>query len=70
MNSTEIDYTVKIPLGSEAHKWAQQFATEQTTPQKGKKVYLNTLAVYAVHTYLSWFQIETNLAQSDSWQPV
>ena len=34
---------------------------------KGKQVYLNTLAVYAVNNYLKWLSIETALHQSDSW---
>ena len=67
MNSTEPLLTV--PLGREAHRQAGQFAAEQATPQKGKRVYLNTLAVYAVHSYLKWLQIETDLSQSESWHP-
>ena len=68
MNSTETP-RLTVPLGGEAHAIARQFAAEQTTPQKGKKTYLNTLAVYAVHSYLKWLQIETELSQSDSWHP-
>lgn len=59
---------IKIPLGTEAHRYAEEFAAEQRNPQKGKQVYLNTLAVYAVHRYLDWINIETDLNQSDSWQ--
>jgi len=59
--------SLTIPLGREAHGLARQFATEQATPQKGKQVYLNTLAVYAVHSYLKWLQIETDLSQGHSW---
>ena len=59
---------IKIPLGTEAHRHAEEFAAEQRNPQKGKQVYLNTLAVYAVHRYLDWINIETDLNQSDSWQ--
>ncbi|HEY9652309.1 MAG TPA: DUF1822 family protein [Coleofasciculaceae cyanobacterium] len=66
MNDTQIPH-VMIPLGNEPHRFAQQFAAQQATPQKGKRVYLNTLAVYAVHSYLKWLQIETNLIESDSW---
>jgi hypothetical protein len=58
-----------VPLGGEAHAMAGQFAAEQATPDQGKRVYLNTLAVYAVHSYLKWLQIETELSQSDSWHP-
>ncbi len=59
-----------VPLGAEAHRRAGQFAIEQSTPAKSKQVYLNTLAVYAVHRYLTWCQIETDLTASDSWNSV
>ncbi|HIK14891.1 MAG TPA: DUF1822 family protein [Leptolyngbyaceae cyanobacterium M33_DOE_097] len=68
MNSTEAIYTA-IPLGATAHLQARQFAAEQSTPQKGKQTYLNTLAVYAVHQYLQWLQIDTDLTQGDCWHP-
>lgn len=68
MNSTETPY-INVPLGREAHVIAGQFAAFQATQEKGKQVYLNTLAVYAVHSYLKWMEIETNLSQSDSWHP-
>lgn len=68
MNSIETP-RLTVPLGGEAHAIARQFAAEQTTPQKGKKTYLNTLAVYAVHSFLKWLQIETALSQGDSWHP-
>ena len=60
---------ISVPLGQQAHDLARQFAAQQTTPNKGKQVYLNTLAVYAVHQYLKWLQIETDLTQGDSWNP-
>lgn len=60
----------EIPLGIQAHRLAGQFAAEQTTKEKSKQVYLNTLAVYAVHRYLKWLGIETNLSQSDCWNPI
>lgn len=68
MNSIETPL-ITVPLGRKAHAIAGQFAVEQATPQKGKQVYLNTLAVYAVHSYLKWLQIESDLSQSDSWHP-
>lgn len=61
--------SLTVPLGREAHCTARQFAAQQATPQKGKQVYLNTLAVYAVHSYLKWLQIETDLSQNHSWHP-
>jgi len=69
MNSTETN-CLTVPLGREAHAIARQFAAEQATPQKGKQTYLNTLAVYAVHSYLKWLQIDTDLSQGDSWHPL
>ncbi|MEH2258248.1 DUF1822 family protein [Nostoc sp.] len=69
MSSTETLY-LKIPLGQEAHVIARQFAVEQTTPQKGKQIYLNTLAVYAVYSYLKWLHIDTALEKGDSWHPL
>ncbi|MBE9130050.1 MULTISPECIES: DUF1822 family protein [unclassified Coleofasciculus] len=68
MTNTKIPL-LTIPLGTEAHRFARQFAAQQATPQKGKRVYFNTLAVYAVHCYLRWLEIETNLNESDSWHP-
>lgn len=61
--------SVFVPLGRQAHQFAQTFAAQQSTPQKGKRVYLNTLAVYSVHSYLDWLEIDSNLTQSDSWHP-
>ena len=58
MNTTQTPDIV-IPLGGEAHAIAKEFATLQETPQQGKQVYLNTLAVYAVYSYLQWLQIDS-----------
>ena len=58
-----------ILLDRHAHRYAQQFAKEQANPKKGKQVYLNTLAVYAVHTYIKCFAIKSALHQSDCWHP-
>lgn len=57
---------VNIPLGKDAHKLAEEFAVQQYSSGKGKKVYLNTLAVYAVRSYLTWLNIKTTLT-GDSW---
>lgn len=66
MNNITIPF-VPLQLSKEAHYYAQKFAAEQTTPEKIKRVYLNTLAVCAVHSYLKWMEFETDLSQSDSW---
>jgi hypothetical protein len=61
--------SLTIMLDRQTHLYAQQFASQQATPAKGKQVYLNTLAVCAVNNYLKCFSISTNLAQSDCWHP-
>lgn len=57
-----------IPLSIKAHHLAKKFAAQQLTPEKGKQVYLNILSVYAVHRYLKYLGIHTNLEDSDCWQ--
>jgi len=66
MNSIQPNH-LRVPLGKDAHRCAEKFAAEQDSLEKGKQVYLNTLAVYAVNNYLKWLNIETALHQSDSW---
>lgn len=70
MNTTEDTgkFTMSIPL--EAHQIAQSFRSRQPSKAKGKQVYLNTLAVFAVHEYLKILGIDTSLEVSDSWDPV
>lgn len=69
MNNKERQF-LEVPLGIEAHNIAGKLAAEQATTEKSKQVYLNTLAVYAVHRYLKWLGIETDLSQSDCWNPI
>ncbi len=69
MKSQEMQYS-EIPLGIEAHRLASKFAVKQATTEKSKQVYLNTLAVYAIHRYVKWLGIETDLSQSDCWNPI
>jgi hypothetical protein len=58
---------IKILLDKNAHRYAQQFAGEQINVQKGKQIYLNTLAVCAVNSYLKMLSIETSLDRSYCW---
>ncbi|MEG4804660.1 DUF1822 family protein [Microcoleus sp. ARI1-B5] len=57
--------TFTVPLSFEAHDIAQQCA-EKSIPTRFKQVYLNTLAVYAVDSYLRCMGFETNLENSES----
>ncbi|BAZ33488.1 hypothetical protein NIES4074_60020 (plasmid) [Cylindrospermum sp. NIES-4074] len=69
MNSTTSPLLM-VPLDLEIHTRARHLAAQQSTVEKGKRVYLNALAVYAVHCYLKWLQIPTDLTESDCWNPV
>ncbi len=62
--------SLEIPITSKALATAEQFASQQPHPQKKETVRLNTLAVLAVHDYLELMAIETELQESDSWNPV
>ncbi len=64
----EIHSPITIALSHTIHELAKSFAAQQLTLAKGRQVYLNTLAIYAVHTYLQWLNIDTDIDQSDSWQ--
>ncbi len=64
------DFSLPLPITQSARRTAQQFASEQPTPQKAEQVRLNTLAVCAVNDYLQLIGISTDLSLSDSWNPV
>lgn len=68
MKFDPIPTTIFLP--KETHQDAMQFAIEQSTPIKGKQVYLNTLAVHAVRSWLESLQVKTSLLpDSDCWDP-
>jgi hypothetical protein len=69
MINTENQHYLTIEITPEHHQTAHKFAVQQGTTEKARKVYLNTLAVYAVQSFLNWIHIETNLEDSDSWNP-
>lgn len=59
-----------VPLGKEAHEIANYFCQQHLDFAKAERVYLNTLAVYAVNCCLQSLGIATDLAASDSWNPI
>lgn len=69
MNNTAVDFVLTIPIGSSAHRSAQELCQQQTNPDTAKQVYLNALAVHAVNFYFQCLEIETDLAASDIWNP-
>jgi hypothetical protein len=59
-----------IPLTLTAHQQAAQCAHTQADLRKGKQVYLNTLAIQAVKTYLEWLDLAPNWEESNSSKPI
>lgn len=68
--STKQALTLSVPLTLAGHHQAQLFYQRHDEPLKAKQVYLNTLAVEAVRTYLGWLGIASDLQASDSWDPI
>jgi hypothetical protein len=62
--------SLPMPITQKAIRSARQFASEQRHPDKKEQVYFNTLAVLAVRDYLTLLDIETDLTNCDSWNPV
>ena len=62
--------SLPMPITQNAIRSARQFASEQRHPPKKEQVYFNTLAVLAVRDYLTLLDIETDLTNCDSWNPV
>jgi hypothetical protein len=60
INSDLEPWIFTVPLALEAHSRAEEFRRYQSNPGKAKQVYLNTLAVYAVHVYLQCRGFETD----------
>ena len=58
------------PITQQGQMIAQQFAMEQTQPAIAERVRRNTLAVWVMYEFLSALSIPTDLATSDSWNPV
>ena len=66
MKNLSESLTFTVPLSSSAHHIAEQFRRKQSNQNKGKQVYLNTLAVSAVNFYLRCMGIETDWEVSQS----
>jgi Protein of unknown function (DUF1822) len=69
--TSEIDnFALPLPLAQQSLRVAQRFANQQPNPEKAEQVRLNTLAVHIVHNYLQMMGVATDLAASDSWNPI
>jgi hypothetical protein len=69
-NLTLENQKLTVKLSENYHQLAKQFASQQSSKEKVKQVYLNTLTVKVVNDFLQWFNIETDLEAGDSWNPV
>ena len=67
MNNIITPFFVPIQISQVVLDYARKFAAEQTTVEKAKKVYENTVAVGAVASYLHWMEFKTDLGQGESW---
>jgi Protein of unknown function (DUF1822) len=70
MNFIREKVTFKVPLTSTFHQIAEELRKQQRFPERAKQVYLNTLSVLAVDSYLQCMGIETDLAASNSQNPI
>ena len=68
--SIKQELTLSVPLTLVSHHQAQLFYQQYADSHKAKQVYLNTLAVEAVRTYLGWLGIASDLQASNSWHPI
>ncbi|MGK7927141.1 MAG: DUF1822 family protein [Spirulina sp.] len=67
---TLLENSLPLPIPRASWQIAREFARQQPNPQKAERVYLNTLAVLVMESYLQLMAIATDLKQSDSWNPV
>ncbi|MGB2925456.1 MAG: DUF1822 family protein [Limnothrix sp.] len=61
--------TITIDIKSQWITTAKVFAAEQHHTDKQKQIFSQTLAVYGLHEYLAWGEIESSLEESYSWHP-
>ncbi|MEL6320758.1 MAG: DUF1822 family protein, partial [Cyanobacteria bacterium J06626_14] len=64
------DIGLTMMITAQDHITAQAFYGQHRNAQKGKQIYLNTLAVRVVDRYLKYFGIESDLENSASSDPI
>jgi len=69
MNTNHEQTSFTIPLSMEAHEKANQRKKGISNTENAKKIYLNTLASYAVKYYLDCMGFETNCSDADKSNP-
>ena len=69
--SSETEHcAISLPITAQIRDIAERFAARQPTKEKAEQVLLNTIAVSIVNNYLKMLGIDTDLADSDSINPV
>ena len=58
------------PISPDGRHRAEELCRRQATQKKAEQVYLNTLSVSFVNSYLQYMGFETDLDKSDSWNPI
>jgi Protein of unknown function (DUF1822) len=61
---------LSIPIGTTAHAAADRISRLQPDDDQALQIYVNVLAVYGVHAYLKWLEIDSSLEESESLHPV
>ena len=64
------NWAIPLPITGKNRQIASQFAAQQPNKEKAEQVLFNTLAVAVVNNYLNMLGFSTDLANSDSWNPV
>lgn len=65
------NFYLPLPITEAARETAREFTHQvEFSPKKVEQVRLNTLAVCVVNNYLNMMGIGTDIAASDSWNPV
>ena len=62
--------TFSAPIPVDGRHRAEELRRRQATEKKGNQVYLNTLSVSFVNSYLRYMGFETNLEKSNSWNVI
>ncbi|MCG6138667.1 MAG: DUF1822 family protein [Nostoc sp. LLA-1] len=70
MNKFIDTLTFSAPIPVDGRYRAEELCRQQATPEKGEQVYLNTLSVSFVSSYLRCIGFETDLHKSDSWDVI
>ncbi len=70
INNNIESFSLPILISGAARRQANEFGRAQLTREKAQQVYFNTLAVLLMKDYLEIMGVKTNLAASDSWNPI